>query len=147
VGSPDSGRRSGHESESLRRLDVIGGSRAERTPVDFAWVVQQFLESSSADSRPTELAKNDILYTSGERSRGIFFVESGAVKTVSHSQAGKDCLLDIYVAGDLLGESSLVNRTRAETAVAMMATQVRHISTDQFMEYVLSIGKMHDWDC
>ncbi|MBI3688130.1 MAG: Crp/Fnr family transcriptional regulator [Actinobacteria bacterium] len=91
------------------------------------------------------LDRNEILYTSGEHAYSLFFVESGAVKTVAHSTAGKDCLLDICVSGGIVGESSLANQTRAETAIAMMPSTVIHLAFDPLLDHMVEVDCVYLW--
>jgi len=92
-----------------------------------------------------ELSENASLYTSGDRGQSLYLLERGAVKTVTHSLAGKDCLLDIHVGGDMIGESSLHSLSREETAIAMVPTSVIHLPYQPFLDHVVRAGWVDAW--
>lgn len=77
------------------------------------------------------------IYANGDEDESMYLIESGQVKLSMSSAAGKDCLLAIYTAGDLFGESCFVAPPkRFETATAMQATVVRRASRRDFLAEV-----------
>ena len=77
------------------------------------------------------------IYANGDEDESMYLIESGQVKLSMSSAAGKDCLLAIYTAGDLFGESCFVAPAkRFETATAMQATVVRRASRRDFLAEV-----------
>lgn len=85
------------------------------------------------------------LYTSGERSGSILVIESGIVKMLSHTSAGKDCLVELYAAGDIIGESSLWSDVRTETATALTHTTAVSIPAAQFNSVISRCGLLDNW--
>jgi len=77
--------------------------------------------------------KNRSIYRSGEADDNLYVITRGQVKTVVHTPQGKDCLLDIYTRGDLIGESCLMDTERPETAVTMQSSTICKIPRDQFL--------------
>jgi CRP-like cAMP-binding protein len=92
-----------------------------------------------------KVAENSSLYTSGDPGQSLYMLERGAVKTVTHSPAGKDCLLDIHVRGEFIGESSLQTSSRGETAIAMVPTTVIQLQYQPFFDYVVAQGWVDSW--
>lgn len=92
-----------------------------------------------------ELAKNASLYTSGDPGESIFILEAGAVKTVTHSRAGKDCLLDIHIKGEMLGECSLNSPCREETAIAMVPAAVLQMPYQALLNCAVAEGWVGSW--
>jgi CRP-like cAMP-binding protein len=95
---------------------------------------------SLADTRVRVDAQAPI-YANGDEDESMYLIESGQVKLSMSSAAGKDCLLAIYTAGDVFGEScfasSLSTSTkRFETATAMQPTVVRRASRRDFLAAV-----------
>jgi len=84
--------------------------------------------------RKTHLFRNERLYQSGDKDPNLYLIETGRIKTVTVSLAGKECLLSIQTQGDLVGESCLVQAERAETAIAMGPSAVRIIPRMAFLE-------------
>ncbi len=94
------------------------------------WLLSQHPSMCST----VDVEKNESIYNSGDSSRCMYVVESGRVKTVMVSRGGKECLLDIYAPGEVLGELSLLGVSRAESAVAMRPTVLTRIPADAFLD-------------
>jgi CRP-like cAMP-binding protein len=85
------------------------------------------------ESHPMKFAKNDNVYTCGDKDEMVYFIETGQVKLLMVSSEGKECLLAIHSAGDIFGELCLAGLDgRLETAAAMKATTVKQIPCSQF---------------
>src|SRR5437868_622201 len=84
---------------------------------------QQLRESLLRDplnSHPMRILKNNNVYICGDKDEMVYFLESGQIKLLMLSPEGKECILAIYTAGDIFGESCLSGLdTRIETATAM----------------------------
>ena len=88
---------------------------------------------SLADTRVRFDAQAPI-YATGDEDESMYLIESGQVKLSMASAAGKDCLLAIYTAGDVFGESCFTTSPkRFETATAMQPTVVRRASMRDFL--------------
>jgi CRP/FNR family transcriptional regulator, cyclic AMP receptor protein len=88
---------------------------------------------SLADTRVRFDAQAPI-YATGDEDESMYLIESGQVKLSMASAAGKDCLLAIYSAGDVFGESCFTTSPkRFETATAMQPTVVRRASVRDFL--------------
>ena len=74
------------------------------------------------------------MYTAGDQSEVIYFIESGQIKLVIFSSEGKECLLSIHTGGDIFGELCLAGLgARVETATAMKPTTLKQMSCSQFL--------------
>ena len=77
------------------------------------------------------------IYATGDDDDAMYLIESGQVKLFMSSAAGKDCLLAIYTAGELFGESCFGGPgKRYESASAMHATVVRRATRRDFLAEV-----------
>ena len=95
-----------------------------------------FDRATSADTRVRVDAQAPI-YANGDDDESMYLIESGQVKLSMTSAAGKDCLIAVYSAGDLFGESCFVMpERRFETATAMQPTIVRRMSRRDFLAEV-----------
>lgn len=95
-----------------------------------------FDRAAHADTRLRVDAQAPI-YANGDEDESMYLIESGQVKLSMSSAAGKDCLLAIYTAGDVFGESCFTASTkRFETATAMQPTVVRRASRGDFLAAV-----------
>jgi CRP/FNR family cyclic AMP-dependent transcriptional regulator len=95
-----------------------------------------FDRASLADTRVRYDAHAQI-YANGDDDESMYLIESGQVKLSMSSAAGKDCLIAIYAAGELFGESCFnTPRKRFETATAMQPTIARKVSCRDFLAEV-----------
>ena len=94
-----------------------------------------FERASMADTRLRVDAQAPI-YASGIEDDSLYLIESGQVKVSMSSASGKDCLIAIYTAGDVFGESCFFVAKRSETAIAMQPTVVRKASKRDFLAEV-----------
>lgn len=91
------------------------------------------LEPDTINFRSITFKKNENIYTCGDKSESVFFIESGQIKLLMLSPAGKECLLAIHTAGDVFGELCLSHLDeRRETATAMKETRLRQIPRSKF---------------
>lgn len=78
---------------------------------------------ASADSGSVLLraARNEVIYGYGSKNAesSVYLVENGYVKLVTPTRAGKDCLLGIFSAGDLVGELAFSGVDRNESLTAL----------------------------
>lgn len=90
-----------------------------------------------SDSVPAARLRVDArqpIYATGEEDDAIYLVESGRVKLFMSSESGRDCLLAIYTAGDVFGESCFQSPDkRVESAAAMTRAIVRRLSRRDFL--------------
>lgn len=77
--------------------------------------------------------KRANVYTAGGRDGNVYLIEKGQIKTVVVTAAGKECLLAVYAANDILGELCLAGGERAETATAMKETLLWQIPCRAFL--------------
>ncbi|HEX8253675.1 MAG TPA: Crp/Fnr family transcriptional regulator [Thermoanaerobaculia bacterium] len=95
-----------------------------------------FDRDSRADSRLRVEAQQSI-YATGDEDDSLYLIDSGQVKLSMASAGGKDCLLAIYTAGEVFGESCFTgDGKRFESAIAMRPTVVRRASRREFIAAV-----------
>jgi len=81
------------------------------------------------------------IYAPGDEDDAMYLIESGQVKLSMSSAGGQDCLLAIYTAGEVFGESCFTGtRKRFESATAMQPTVVRRASRREFLAEVHRAG-------
>ncbi|MGW8063192.1 Crp/Fnr family transcriptional regulator [Streptomyces ziwulingensis] len=79
------------------------------------------------------VGRREHVYNLGQPDAHIYLVESGQVKTLTHTRDGKQCLLSIHGPGDVFGESSVLAANRTETAQAMQITTLVQVRVAQMM--------------
>ena len=93
------------------------------------------LERETKNSRAIHVAKHDNIYTIGQSVESVYFIESGKIKLVMLSSAGKECMLAIHASGDIFGELCLSGlKGRLETASAMEDTVLKQLPCSRFLE-------------
>jgi CRP/FNR family cyclic AMP-dependent transcriptional regulator len=110
------------------------GRRAPRLPDRlFESVAGGGHEAIGAASR--RFPRNTNVYNAGDRADRVFFVETGRVKLVMLSPAGKECLLAFHGPGHVFGELSLrrPEARRLETATATEETRLRSLPSRRFL--------------
>ena len=79
------------------------------------------LRGSGADQRRTFFRKNDVIFSHGDRSVSMFYIERGSVKLTVTSPEGKEAFIGFFDTGQFFGESCLSAEmhTRVHTATAL----------------------------
>jgi CRP-like cAMP-binding protein len=91
------------------------------------------LKLETKNFRTVRIAKNENVYTCGDKSDCVYFIESGQIKLLMLSSDGKECILAIYSTGDVFGELCLSHLDeRHETAIAMKETRLKEIPCSKF---------------
>jgi CRP-like cAMP-binding protein len=91
----------------------------------FKQQLRDSLRRETGGLRAIKIAKHTNIYNWGEKGATVYFIESGQVKLVTVSEQGKDCVLAIYTAGDVFGETCIAGPgERMETATAMEETEL-----------------------
>lgn len=101
--------------------------------------------ANEAGAITRKVARRRIVYGVGSHDEKIYFIETGRVKVVMQSPGGKECLLEIYSAGDFFGECGLSGGQRSETAVAMTDTVLKQIRGTRFLALILEAGLMEEF--
>ncbi len=79
------------------------------------------------------VGRREHVYNLGQPDAHLYLIESGQVKTLTHTRDGKQCLLSIQGPGDVFGEGGVLAANHTETAQAMQATTLVQISVAQVM--------------
>jgi CRP/FNR family cyclic AMP-dependent transcriptional regulator len=118
-------------SPPIRRTNAYQSPLNDLFRGEHSIAVRQSIEPSAA------------IYTTGDSDDALYYVESGQVKVFMSSANGKDCLIDIYAAGDLFGESCLAQPgRRIESARAMSRAVVHRLPRREFLSEVSRSGAM-----
>ena len=107
---------------------------------------QNSLKRKIKCSRTVKFAKRANIYSCGDKSESIYFIESGQVKLVTLSPAGKECLLAIHTPGDIFGEIGLSGFDKCmETATAMEESFIKIIPCSEFFPYLTGESLFEDF--
>jgi CRP/FNR family transcriptional regulator, cyclic AMP receptor protein len=126
-----------------------GQSSEERPAFDAA----AFLESAGAARRVVSYPKGTILFSQGQPSDTVMYIQKGGIKISVLSQTGKEAVVAMLGPGDFFGEGALTGQTiRIGTATATTLTTVLIIKknamrrllrdepsfSERFMSYMLA---------
>jgi len=95
------------------------------------------LMKEMSDYQTIKIAKNSNVYLAGSKDDLVYFIERGQIKLLMLSPLGKECLLAIHSGGDVFGELCIgCISERAETAIAMIDTELKTIPASKFLAYL-----------
>jgi len=98
---------------------------------------QTFLSNVGDGKTSLTPPKKQILYSQGDRSDAVFYIQGGTVKLTVLSEQGKEAVIAILEPGSFFGEACLAGQpVRVETATALEASSVVRI-TKEAMLHVL----------
>jgi CRP-like cAMP-binding protein len=84
------------------------------------------------------LAKGDVLFTEGEPGEKLFLIESGKIKLGHTAPDGRESLIALLGAGEMLGELSLFDPgPRTATAVAVTNTKVLSMGHEALLPWLV----------
>ena len=96
--------------------------------------VDGFLRSGGAGTRIAVYQPGDIVFSQGDASDSVMYLQHGTVKLSVLSGSGQEAVIAMPETGAFLGESSLAGRpVRHETATAMTAASVLIIPKEQML--------------
>jgi CRP/FNR family cyclic AMP-dependent transcriptional regulator len=121
-------------------------TRPEKT-IWSAWAMSADLIAAIADPMVRELAnrgsvrsfpKNTVIINEGDRGESMFVILSGKVKVYVSDDDGREMILDIYGAGDYVGEMSLDGRPRSASVMTLEPTTCAVVTRDALKDAVAS---------
>jgi len=81
--------------------------------------------------------KKELVYMEGNYPSGMYFINSGKVKTYKIHQHGKELIIDLLKEGDFFGYTSLLEGKRYnESAQALEDSEIIYISKDDFFSLI-----------
>src|SRR6202521_1656093 len=128
----------------------ISKVRSKKNPVFNA---QAFLDSAGLARRIVEYQKSDRIYSQGESTNDVLYIQKGGIKLSVVNEVGKEAVVAMLGPGDFFGEGGLAGqRVRMGTATAITPTTLlviekkemirvlhtEHAFSDRFLAYMLS---------
>jgi len=99
-----------------------------------AFNVEAFLNSTGAGNTMATYRPGDVIFSQGDASNSVMFLQAGAVKVSVLSHSGQEGVVAMLESGDFFGESALAGRPdRPDVATAMTPTAVLIIPTRQMV--------------
>jgi CRP-like cAMP-binding protein len=72
--------------------------------------VDEYLESTGAARRILKYRRGAVVYSQGDRSNDVRYLQEGAVKLSTLSRFDKEAVVGMLVPGDFFGEGALTSR-------------------------------------
>jgi len=105
--------------------------------------VEKYLHTAGVEREIAHYRKRQPVFSQGEESKSVFYLQAGGVKLTVMSSAGKEAVTALLYAGDFFGEGCIAGQAlRVATATAMEATAVVVISK---REMIRVIHEEHDF--
>lgn len=79
----------------------------------------KFCDVILPNRKATTFEKNDVIYSVGDRSRILYFLQSGFVKVGAITSSGHEVIYDVRQQGDMVGELCVSEPERPDRAVAL----------------------------
>lgn len=115
----------------------------DATAADFD--VQTFLASAGLAKTIVQYAANDKIFTQGDPSNHVLYVQSGNVKLSVLSKSGKEAVVAMIGPGDFFGEGCLAGQpVRMGSATAMAPSAVLRIEKAQMVRLLHRQHEMSD---
>jgi CRP/FNR family cyclic AMP-dependent transcriptional regulator len=102
-------------------------TRANGKKKPAAFDAEAFLNSAGVARTMREFAKSDALFSQGEPSKNIMYIQKGGVKISVVSKTGKEAVVGMLGPGDFIGEGGLAGqpmRMATATAIAPVSALV-----------------------
>ncbi len=99
------------------------------------------LAALAASYPPRLVARRQAVYAEGDKSRYLYYVQAGRVKTIKTTSFGKELITSIYYAQDFFGFKDLLEQsTHQDAAVAIEDTVLHCIPAADFWQQLRCPG-------
>jgi CRP/FNR family cyclic AMP-dependent transcriptional regulator len=96
---------------------------------------QAFLDSAGLSKTIVEYHRNEVVFTQGDASDSVMYIQKGGVKLSVLSKTGKEAVVAMLGPSDFFGEGCLAGQTiRIGTATAITPTTVLEITRNQMVK-------------
>jgi CRP/FNR family transcriptional regulator, cyclic AMP receptor protein len=110
--------------------------------VPVAFDVQAFLDTAGVARSIVQYARGDVIFTQGDLSKHVLYIQSGGVKLSVLSKTGREAVVAMLGPGDFFGEGCLAGqRVRMGSATALAATAILRVGR---LQMVKLLHKQHD---
>ncbi len=132
-----------HDIGRLPDSDLLLRPRVKS--ISAAFDVKQFLNSAGAERRIVEFRKSQRIYSQGNPTGGIKFVQKGAVRLSVVNEVGKVAVVAIVGPNEFFGEGCLVGQSVCmETATAIVPTSILFIGKKKMVRLLQKERELSD---
>src|ERR1700719_1548297 len=99
-----------------------------------AFNAQAFLESAGLARRVVEYRRSEKVYSQGESSKDVLYIQKGGIKLSVVNEVGKEAVVAMLGAGDFFGEGGMAGQlARMGTATAITPTTLLVIEKQEMI--------------
>jgi CRP/FNR family transcriptional regulator, cyclic AMP receptor protein len=111
-------------------------------PLVNSFDIKDFFAAAKWDRRLTQYRKNQVIFSQGDRSEALFYIENGTVKLTVVSKEGKEAIVSVASSGSFFGESciSLDQPVRFQSAIALTNAQLVKIDASLVKHMIVAGG-------
>jgi CRP/FNR family cyclic AMP-dependent transcriptional regulator len=104
-------------------MKANASSRKVRSKKNPAFNAQAFLDSAGLARKVVEYTKSETIYSQGEPTENVLYIQKGAIKLSVVNQVGKEAIVAMLGPGDFFGEGGMAGQPiRMGTATATTPT-------------------------
>lgn len=118
---------------------------ARKIATEPAFNAQAFLDSAGVAKTVINYGRNDIVFTQGEPSEDVLYIQSGGIKLSVISKTGKEAVVAMLGPGDFFGEGCLAGQqVRMGSATAITPSTIMRIAKDKMVRLLRKQHAMSD---
>jgi CRP/FNR family cyclic AMP-dependent transcriptional regulator len=107
--------------------------------------VRAYLETGGVKRKIVTYQKDQIIFTQGDESRSVLYLQSGSVKITVNSSGGKEAVIAFLQPGDFFGEGCIAGQPlRVSTAIAMGPTSALEIEKREMLRVIHEENEFSD---
>lgn len=100
----------------------------------FEGLHEDALSSLSKCLKPLDFVKDALIVSQDDAGDAMFIIESGRVKVVLYGETGREMILSLFKAGDVVGEMSLLDgQPRSANVIACEESRLLSLSRQDFV--------------
>ncbi|MFY9956149.1 Crp/Fnr family transcriptional regulator [Bradyrhizobium sp.] len=98
----------------------------------------RFCDTILPGRKTTTFSKNDVIYSVGDRSQTLFFLQNGFVKVGAITSSGHEVIYDVRKEGDVVGELCASELERSDRAVALERTDAISVPFQEIRDILMT---------
>jgi CRP/FNR family transcriptional regulator, cyclic AMP receptor protein len=87
--------------------------------------IDGLLDALGTKGKTLSFPKNRVIFSQGDRSDAVFYIDNGNVKMTVTSRRGKEAIVSVFDQGDFFGESCITSDRPVREQTATALTDVR----------------------
>ena len=107
--------------------------------------VEKYLNTAGVSRKIAHYRKGQIIFSQGDQSRSVLYLQQGGVKLTVTSSRGKEAVIALLYPGDFVGEGCIAGQPlRVATATAVEPTTVLTIGKKEMIRVIHEEHKFSD---